>query len=68
MCQYVIENGCMHDWPHMHPGRCTVSGAGLVITEMTDVEPESRIGPHCVGLYSDKCEAAMRRVVAFCQK
>lgn len=68
MCQYIAENGCMHDWHLMHVGQFAVSGAGLVMTEMTDVEPDGRIGPNCVGLYSDECEAAMRRVVAFCRK
>jgi 2,4-dienoyl-CoA reductase-like NADH-dependent reductase (Old Yellow Enzyme family) len=68
MCQYIAENGCMHDWHLMHLGQFAVSGAGLVMTEMTDVEPEGRIGPYCVGLYSDACEAAMARVVAFCRK
>ncbi len=68
MCQYIAENGCMHDWHLMHLGQFAVSGAGLVMTEMTDVEPEGRIGPYCVGLYSDACEVAMRRVVAFCRK
>jgi 2,4-dienoyl-CoA reductase-like NADH-dependent reductase (Old Yellow Enzyme family) len=68
MCQYIAENGCMHDWHLMHLGQFAVSGAGLVITEMTSVEPEGRIGPYCVGLYSDECEIAMRHVVAFCRK
>ena len=62
MCKYIAENGCMHDWHLMHLGQFAVSGAGLVMTEMTDVEPEGRIGPYCVGLYSDECEIAMRRV------
>lgn len=68
MCQYIAENGCMHDWHMMHLGQFAVSGAGLVMTEMTNVEPNGRIGPYCVGLYSDECEAAMRRVVEFCRK
>ncbi|MEA2933894.1 MAG: hypothetical protein QOD74_540 [Variibacter sp.] len=68
MCQYIADDGCMHDWHLMHLGQFAVSGAGLVMTEMTDVEPNGRIGPYCVGLYSDECEAAMRRVVEFCRK
>jgi 2,4-dienoyl-CoA reductase-like NADH-dependent reductase (Old Yellow Enzyme family) len=68
MCQYIADDGCMHDWHLMHLGQFAVSGAGLVMTEMTDVEPEGRIGPYCVGLYSDETEAAMKRVVDFCRR
>lgn len=68
MCQYSARDGCMGDWHLMHLGQFAVSGAGLVMTEMTDVEPEGRIGPYCVGLYSDETEAAMRRVVEFCRR
>lgn len=67
MCQYIANHGCMHDWHLMHLGQFAVSGAGLVMTEMADVVPEGRIGPHCVGLYSDETEAAMKRVVDFCR-
>ena len=68
MCQYAVKDGCMEDWHLMHLGQYVVSGSGLVMTEMTDVEPEGRIGPYCVGLYSDATEAAMRRVVEFCRR
>lgn len=67
MCQYAARNGCMNEWHLMHLGQYAVSGAGLVMTEMTDVEPSGRIGPYCVGLYSEECEAAMRPVVEFCR-
>lgn len=67
MCQYRAADGCMTDWHLMHLGQFALSGAGLLMTEMTDVEPEGRIGPHCVGLYSDASEAAMRRVIDFCR-
>ena len=68
MCQYSAHNGCMGDWHLMHLGHLAVSGAGLVMTEMTDVEPSGRIGPYCVGLYSDEAEKAMGRVVDFCRR
>ena len=68
MCQYSAHDGCMNEWHLMHLGQFAVSGAGLVMTEMTDVEPAGRIGPYCVGLYSDACETAMRRVVEFCRR
>jgi len=68
MCQYIAENGCMSDWHLMHLGQFAVCGAGLLMTEMTDVEPEGRIGPYCVGLYSDDCEHAIGEVVKFCRR
>ncbi len=68
MCQYIAKDGCMHDWHLMHLGQYAVSGAGLIMTEMTDVEPEGRIGPYCVGLYSDASEQSMGRVVDFCRR
>jgi 2,4-dienoyl-CoA reductase-like NADH-dependent reductase (Old Yellow Enzyme family) len=68
MCQYSARDGCMNDWHLMHLGQFAVSGAALVMTEMTDVEPIGRIGPYCVGLYSDATEAAIRRVVEFCRQ
>ena len=52
MCQYVVENGCMHDWHLMHPAQYGVSGAGLVITAMTADEPERRYGVDVLGVYS----------------
>jgi 2,4-dienoyl-CoA reductase-like NADH-dependent reductase (Old Yellow Enzyme family) len=68
MCQYSARDGRMVDWHLMHLGQYALSGAALVMTEMTDVEPQGRIGPGCVGLYSDETEAAMRRVVEFCRQ
>ncbi len=52
----------------MHLGQFAVSGAGLLIMEMTNVEAKGRISPYCVGLYSDENEAALRRVVDFCRQ
>ena len=50
----------------MHLGQFSISGAGLMFTEMTNVEARGRISPHCVGLYSDDNEKALRKVVDFC--
>ena len=67
MCQYSSTNGCVSDWHLMHLGQFAVSGAGLILVEMTNVQPEGRISPHCVGLFDDKTEAALKRVVEFCR-
>ena len=67
MCQYSSHNGCVSDWHKMHLGQFAVSGAGLLMVEMTNVEPRGRISPHCAGLYDDATEAAFREVVEFCK-
>ena len=63
MCQYSAENGCMNDWHLIHLGQLALSGAALLTIEATAVTPEGRITYADVGLYSDECEAAMRRVL-----
>src|SRR5919108_6137883 len=37
MCQYTAEDGTPNDWHLVHLGSRAVGGAGLVMTEMTDV-------------------------------
>jgi NADPH2 dehydrogenase len=68
MCQYSAENGSATDWHLMHLGTLSVSGAGLVIVEMTQVEALGRISLGDLGLYSDANEAALARVVAACRR
>jgi 2,4-dienoyl-CoA reductase-like NADH-dependent reductase (Old Yellow Enzyme family) len=63
MCQYSADDGVASDWHMAHLPTMAVSGAGLVMVEMTDIEPIGRITPGCLGLYSDACEAALKRVV-----
>ena len=68
MCQYSAENGSVGDWHLMHLGQFAVSGAGMLIVEMTNVEARGRISPHCVGLYNDDNERAFARVLEFCRR
>ncbi len=68
MCQYSANNGCVSDWHMMHLGQFAVSGAGLIFVEMTNVRPNGRISPFCVGLYNDETEAALKRIVDFCKQ
>jgi anthraniloyl-CoA monooxygenase len=65
MCQYSAENGLPDDWHLVHLGSRAVGGAGLVVTEMTDVSPEGRITPGCAGMWSEEHVGAWRRVVGF---
>lgn len=66
MCQYSAKDGTVGDWHIMHLGQFAVSGTGLLFVEATGTEPEGRITPGCVGLYSDENETALQRVVDFC--
>ncbi len=68
MCQYSAVDGCASDWHLMHLGQFAVSGVGLLVVEMTNVEARGRISPYCMGLYSDENERALSRVVQFCRK
>ncbi len=65
MCQYSAISGSMTDWHIMHLGTLAISGASMLVMEMTAVTPAGHITPHCVGLYSDDNEAAMQRVVDY---
>jgi 2,4-dienoyl-CoA reductase-like NADH-dependent reductase (Old Yellow Enzyme family) len=66
MCQYSAHDGTVGDWHIMHLGQYAVGGNGLLFVEATGTEPEGRITPGCVGLYSDENEAALKRVLDFC--
>ena len=68
MCQYAASNGCASDWHLMHLGQFMVSGLGLMMIEMTNVQQSGRITPNCLGLYDDQCEAALKRVVDYCRQ
>ena len=63
MCQYSAQDGQMTDWHLIHLGALAHSGAGILTIEATAVSPEGRISYGDVGLYSDECEAAMRRTL-----
>jgi len=68
MCQYSSLDGCATDWHIAHLGMLSGSGASLVIVEATHVERHGRITHGCMGLYSDDCEAALKRVIDFCRR
>jgi len=65
MCQYSATDGTPNDWHLMHLGARATGGAGLLITEMTNVSPEARITYGCAGIYSDEHTAAWKRIVDF---
>jgi anthraniloyl-CoA monooxygenase len=65
MCMYSATDGLVNDWHLVHLGSRAVGGAGLVITEMTDVAADGRITPGCAGLYTRDHAAAWKRIVDF---
>lgn len=65
MCQYSATDGVVDDWHLVHLGSRAIGGAGLVISEMTDVSPEGRITHGCSGLWNDEQQSAWTRIVRF---
>ncbi|MBA3556280.1 MAG: tRNA-dihydrouridine synthase, partial [Gemmatimonadales bacterium] len=65
MCQYRADDGLPNDWHLVHLGSRAIGGAGLVMTEMTDVSREGRISPGCAGMYLPAHVAGWQRIVEF---
>jgi len=65
MCMYSAVDGTADDFQLVHLGSRAIGGAGLVMTEMTNVSAEARITLGCTGMYDDRHVAAWRRVTDF---
>lgn len=63
MCQYQATDGVPNDWHYVHYVSRAVGGVGLIIIEMTNVAPNGRISPNCLGLWNDEQAEAFRRIV-----
>jgi 2,4-dienoyl-CoA reductase-like NADH-dependent reductase (Old Yellow Enzyme family) len=63
MCQYSAKDGIAGSWHVIHLGNLALSGAGLLFLEATAVEPEGRISPGDIGLWSDATEQALGAVL-----
>ncbi len=63
MCQYSADHGSATSWHLIHLGHLALSGAGLLFIEATAVEPEGRISPNDLGLWSDANELALGQVL-----
>lgn len=70
MCQYSAsaQDGMPEDWHDLHYTSRAIGGAGLIIVEMTNVEPDGRITNKCLGLWSDEHVPAFARVVESCHR
>ncbi|WP_414045768.1 NADH:flavin oxidoreductase/NADH oxidase [Macrococcus equi] len=65
MCQYSVEkeDGTPTDWHYVHYTSRAVGQTGLIIVEMTNVEPIGRITKNCLGLWDDAQIPAFKRIV-----
>jgi len=70
MCQYSVRNkdGIATDWHYIHYVSRAIGGTGLIIIEMTDVEPDGRISDYDLGLWSDEQIPALARIVEACHQ
>jgi len=65
MCQYSAVDGTVGDHHLAHLGARALGGAGLVMTEMTNVSADARITPGCAGMYAPEHVDAWKRIVDF---
>ncbi|PYE44258.1 NADH:flavin oxidoreductase/NADH oxidase [Paenibacillus barcinonensis] len=65
MCQYSVtaKDGIPNDWHQVHYVSRAVGGTGLIIIEMTDVEPDERITDQDLGIWSDDHIPAFAKLV-----
>lgn len=70
MCQASVlaEDGTPTDWHFVHYVSRAIGGTGLIIVEMTDVEPDGRIMNKDLGLWSDEQIPAYARIVSEVKK
>lgn len=70
MCQYSVDNkdGIATDWHYLHYVSRAIGGAGFIMIEMTDVEPDGRISDFDLGLWSDDHIPALARIVEACHR
>ncbi|OIK14807.1 NADH:flavin oxidoreductase/NADH oxidase [Bacillus sp. MUM 13] len=69
MCQYSVteKDGKPNEWHYSHYTSRAIGGAGLIIMEMTDVDPDGRITDFDLGLWSDEQIPAFKKIIQSCQ-
>ncbi|GAB4199087.1 MAG: bifunctional salicylyl-CoA 5-hydroxylase/oxidoreductase [Sandaracinaceae bacterium] len=65
MCMYSAIDGVPNDFHLVHLGSRALGGAGLLMTEMTNVSAEGRITPGCTGIWNEAQASAWKRIVDF---
>ena len=65
LCMYSADDGMAQPWHFAHLSTFARGKAGLVFAEATAVEPEGRITPRCLGIWSDAHAKAIRPITDF---
>lgn len=65
MGQHQAVDGLATDWHLMHLGQFAISGVGLVISESTSIDADSRISAGCLGIWSDEHARRLAKVAQF---
>lgn len=65
MCQYSARDGYPTEYHHIHYGKLSMGGAGLLIVEATGVTLQGRISPHCLSFHEDAQIEHYKRIVDY---
>ncbi|MCL1950108.1 MAG: NADH:flavin oxidoreductase/NADH oxidase [Turicibacter sp.] len=70
MCQFNVKNkdGVPTAWHELHYASRAVGGTGLIIVEMSNVEPDGRITDFCLGLWNEEQAQGLGRIVSACHE
>ncbi len=70
MCQYSVvkRDGIVNEWHFQHYVSRAVGGVGMIIIEMTDVDPDGRITDYDLGLWSDSQIEPLKKLIEECKK
>ncbi len=65
MGQYAANDGLVNNWHFQHYTSRAIGGLGLIITEMTAIEPNGRITLGCAGIYNEEQIAEWKKITDF---
>jgi len=65
MGQYSAMGGEVNDWHFQHYTSRAIGGVGLIITEMTAINPDGRITLGCAGIYNENQINSWKKIVDF---
>lgn len=57
------KDGKANDWHYIHYVSRAIGGTGLIIMEMTDIEPNGRTTEQDLGIWSDEHIPAFARII-----
>lgn len=65
MGQYAANDGLVNNWHFQHYTSRAIGGLGLIITEMTAIEPNGRITLGCAGIYNEEQITEWKKITDF---